>query len=299
MQKPEVSVVIPTYNRGGMVMRALDSVYSQALSASEVIVVDDGSTDSTVAQIQYKYPEVILIQQTNHGVSHARNMGIEAASGQWIAFLDSDDMWYPGKLETQLAYLKQNRQIRICHSDEIWIRNGRRVNPMRKHQKYGGHIFQHCLPRCVISPSSVIIHRSIFSLYGAFDERLPVCEDYDLWLRITANEPVSYISEALLEKYGGHSDQLSQSTWGIDRYRIFSIEKLLLETNLSTIQENHALKELVIKLEIYLAGARRRRKLKEAEEYQTKVNYYRGILASKAAHGSDTNTSNGSILGCA
>ncbi len=288
MQKPEVSVVIPTFNRCDMIIRALDSVYAQHLRPSEIIVVDDGSTDSTVTQIQHRYPEVILIRQANHGVSHARNRGIDAAHGQWIAFLDSDDMWYPRKLEIQLSYLNENRHTKICHSDEIWIRNGKRVNPMKKHQKYGGQIFQHCLPRCVISPSSVIIDRSLFGIYGTFDESLPVCEDYDLWLRIAAQEPVLYISEPLLEKYGGHSDQLSHSTWGIDRYRIFVIERLLLEVKLSPIQKNYALKELMIKLEIYLAGARRRRKLKEVEEYENKVNYYKRVLASRSSHNSRT-----------
>ena len=146
----------------------------------------------------------MFIQQSNAGVSSARNVGIKRASGDWIAFLDSDDEWLPEKLETQMNALYKNPEIKICHTNEIWIRNGTRVNPKKKHEKFGGWIFQKCLPLCCISPSSVIIHKSIFKEIGLFDDSLPACEDYDLWLRITARNPVLYIKDSLLRKYGGH-----------------------------------------------------------------------------------------------
>ncbi len=100
--------------------------------------------------------------------------------------------------------------MRVCHTDEIWIRNGRRVNARKKHGKKGGWIFQHCLPLCAMSPSSIMIHRDVFTALGGFDERLPACEDYDLWLRITARYPVLFTRQPLIEKYGGHDDQLSR-----------------------------------------------------------------------------------------
>ena len=184
---PTVSAIIPTHNRSQTLLRALRSVYSQRIPVNEVIVIDDGSSDDTAARIQAEFPGVNLICQAQNGVSHARNRGIDAAQGEWLAFLDSDDEWLPIKVETQLNAVRNNPSFRICHSNEIWIRNGRRVNPMDKHRKHGGWIFEHCLtPLRHISPSSVLLHRSVVEEFGNFDESLPVCEDYDLWLRLTA-----------------------------------------------------------------------------------------------------------------
>ena len=282
---PTVSAIIPTHNRGQTVLRALRSVYAQRVPVNEVIVVDDGSSDDTAERIQVEFPGVILISQNQHGVSHARNRGIDVARGEWLAFLDSDDEWLPIKIETQLNAVRNNSSSRICHSNEIWIRNGRRVNPMDKHKKYGGWIFEHCLPRCAISPSSVLLHRSAVEEFGSFDESLPVCEDYDLWLRLTATLPVIHIPEPLIKKYGGHTDQLSRSRWGMDRYRIRSLEKLLAAKTLTTAQERQALVELTRKIDIYLAGARRRQRKNEMAVYACKDAFYRGLLASSSLPG--------------
>ena len=282
---PTVSAIIPTHNRGQTVLRALRSIYAQRVPVNEVIVVDDGSSDDTAERIQVEFPGVILISQNQHGVSHARNRGIDAARGEWLAFLDSDDEWLPIKIETQLNAVRNNSSSRICHSNEIWIRNGRRVNPMDKHKKYGGWIFEHCLPRCAISPSSVLLHRSAVEEFGSFDESLPVCEDYDLWLRLTATLPVMHIPEPLIKKYGGHTDQLSRSRWGMDRYRIRSLEKLLAAKTLTTAQERQALVELTRKIDIYLAGARRRQRKNEMAVYACKDAFYRGLLASSSLPG--------------
>ena len=175
-----ISVVLPTYNRLPFLRRALDSVLAQSLSPQEVIVVDDGSTDNTAAAIENEYREVKIFRQDNAGVSAARNTGIKAAVGNWIALLDSDDEWLPTKLEEQIDALEKEDGIRLCHTDEIWIRNGTRVNQMKKHQKEGGQIFARCLPLCCISPSSAMLHRTIFDDMGFFDESLPACEASDL-----------------------------------------------------------------------------------------------------------------------
>ena len=98
---------------------------------------------------------------------------------------------------------------------------------MHKHAKAGGWIYTHCLPLCAISPSAVLIHRSIFDCVGLFNEQLPACEDYDLWLRICARFPVHFIPEPLIIKYGGHDDQLSRRYWGMDRFRIQALEDIL------------------------------------------------------------------------
>ena len=263
-----ISVIVPTYNRVHQLPRALDSILCQSCSPKEIIVVDDGSTDETSALMTSEYPEIVFIQQQNTGVSSARNVGIKRASGDWIAFLDSDDEWLPEKLEIQMKALYENPGEKICHTNEIWIRNGKRVNPKKKHEKFGGWIFQKCLPLCCISPSSVIIHKSIFKEIGLFDYSLPVCEDYDLWLRITARNPVLYIEEPFLIKYGGHEDQLSKKYWGMDRFRIKSLEKIISSRVLSDLDANAAKKILMEKIYIFIQGAQKRGNIKEVKKFK-------------------------------
>ena len=252
-----ISVIIPTYNRAHLLPRCLNSVISQDYAPFEIIVVDDGSTDLTRSLVQRDYPGAKLISQKNKGVSAARNAGINAAKCDWLAFLDSDDAWSPGKLRRQVQAIEKSPDTCIVHTDEIWVRNGIRINQQRKHRKYGGSIFKKCLPLCVISPSSVMIHRRVFDQVGLFDETLPACEDYDLWLRICARMPVLFIHEPLITKYGGHSDQLSTRYWGMDRYRIRSIGKILTEVELETSDRKAAIDTLVGKIRIYLNGAKK------------------------------------------
>ena len=242
-----ISVIIPSYNRAHLLPRCLNSVISQNYAPFETIIVDDGSTDLTRSLVQRDYPDVKLISQTNKGVSAARNAGIHAAKGDWLAFLDSDDTWSRNKLGRQVQVIEKSPGCHIVHTDEIWVRNGVRVSPQRKHRKYGGSIFKYCLPLCVISPSSVMIHRRVFDQVGLFDETLPACEDYDLWLRICARMPVLFIHEPLITKYGGHSDQLSTRYSGMDRYRIRSIDRILNEVELETSDRKAAIDTLVSK----------------------------------------------------
>ena len=263
-----VSVVIPTYNRVCELKRALMSVYCQTHRPHEVIVVDDGSTDNTAELIAQEFTDARYFFQSNKGVSRARNLGISQASGEWIAFLDSDDEWLPTKLAMQIAQLKTNPTMRICHTDEIWIRDGTRVNPMKKHAKFGGWIFQHCLPLCAVSPSSVLIQRALFDEIGLFDETLPACEDYDLWLRICSCLPVLYVDKPLLIKYGGHADQLSRKYWGMDRFRIRALQGVLAMGHLTLDDRNAAMQTLIRKASVYAKGARKRGKFAEAAEYE-------------------------------
>ena len=229
-----ISVVIPTFNRAGFIERALLSVFNQYHKPSEVIVVDNGSTDETVDIIKSDFPQVKLIFEKKRGVSAARNTGIRIAKSKWIAFLDSDDEWHPDKLALQLKELeKPSVAARVLHTDETWVKNGSVVTPKRKHAKQWGDIFESCLKLCCISPSSIMLKKQIFADIGGFDENLPACEDYDMWLRICAIEPVTFLDKKLLFKYGGHDDQLSQKFWGMDRFRIYSIEKLISTSNLS------------------------------------------------------------------
>ncbi len=262
-----ISVVIPTYNRAQFVKEAIASVLEQTYKDFELIVVDDGSTDETPQVLAAYGDKLKVLRQENKGVSAARNAGISAAQGEWIAFLDSDDLWKKQKLEKQVEWLQAHPQVRICHTDEIWIRRGVRVNPMKKHAKPNGWIFEQCLPLCVVSPSSVLIHRSLFEKHGVFDESLPACEDYDLWLRFAAKAPFGFVPEAWLTKRGGHEDQLSQKYWGLDRFRVQSLVKLIRSGTLKPQQLHAAKKMLEEKCQILASGARKRGKLDEAEKY--------------------------------
>ena len=263
-----ISVIVPTFNRRLQLERALRSVFAQTLQPHEVIVIDDGSSDDTYAMLQSKYPQVRYVFQENQGVSKARNKGISLAKYPWMAFLDSDDEWLPEKLQRQIAVLQQYPQYLLCHSEEIWIRRGKRVNAMDKHRKYGGYIYDKCLPLCAISPSSVVIHRELFEHVGLFDESLPACEDYDLWLRICNEHPVLYIDTPLIVKYGGHDDQLSRRYWGMDRFRIQALLKILKERPLSESNYQMTVAMLKEKCAIYIKGALKRGKQSEAVYYQ-------------------------------
>ena len=276
-----ISVVIPTYNRCELMRRALISVFSQTLPPTEVVVIDDGSTDGTSAIIRKEFPAASYYRQENGGVSSARNLGIQHTTGDWLAFLDSDDEWLPDKLVQQAAALAANPEIKVCHTEELWIRNGVRVNPAKKYAKTGGWIFNQCLPLCAMSPSTVMIHRSVFADIGLFDTRLPVCEDYDLWLRITANYPVLLIEEPQIQKYGGHEDQLSQKFWGMDRFRIEALQKIIASGQLSNENQQAAVTMLLKKAEIYLNGVTKRGKTDEVNYYQQLIKCYR-LISSHA-----------------
>jgi glycosyltransferase involved in cell wall biosynthesis len=263
-----ISVIIPTFNRADTLGRALDSVLNQTRAPQEVIVVDDGSTDATRELVTNHPAQPRYLYQANGGVSSARNLGIRAAAGEWLAFLDSDDEWLPGKLAAQIRVLEQEPQCRICHTEEIWVRNGTRVNPMNKHAKSGGRIFLHCLPLCVISPSSAMIQRALLDEVGLFDEGLPACEDYDLWLRICARHPVAFVEEAQIIKYGGHADQLSRRHWGMDRFRIQALEKILEYQGLTEEERSAAILTLTEKAGILANGAEKRGKSEETQRYR-------------------------------
>jgi len=263
---PKVSVIIPTYNRAHILREAIDSVLSQKYNNLELMVVDDGSTDETKEVVSWYIPRLTYIYQERQGVSAARNRGIDLARGNYLAFLDSDDLWLPNKLYLQMEFMENNPKALICYTEEIWIRRGVRVNPMKKHKKYSGMIFEHCLPLCTISPSSALITRSLLKEIGGFDEGLKVCEDYDLWLRISARYPIYLIDTPLIIKRGGHADQLSKKMNGQDHFRIKALVKLLKDNCLSPHQRELAWKELKRKCEIYGKGCIKRGREEEGEK---------------------------------
>lgn len=260
-----ISVVIPVFNRRELVGRAISSVLGQTRPPHEIIVVDDASGDGTADLVRRRFPDVVLLEnRRNRGVSHARNLGVRRAEGDWIAFLDSDDEWLAGKLERQIALLSEKPEVPLCHCEEIWVRNGVRVNPRRKHRKRGGDLFMDCLALCVISPSAALLRRELFDALGGFDESLPACEDYDLWLRICARHEVGFVPQPLLVKYGGHADQLSRRYWGMDRFRVAALKRLLDREKLDAARREAVVETMIGRLEILEHGARKRGRNAEA-----------------------------------
>jgi glycosyltransferase involved in cell wall biosynthesis len=258
MNRVNISVVIPAYNRVDLLPRALDSVLLQTLAPGQVVVVDDGSDDTTREMVAENYPGIDYIYQQNKGVSAARNTGIQAAGGDWVALLDSDDAWLPEKL-LQQAHALERGSYKVCHTNETWIRDGVRVNQMTKHEKHGGWIYPHCLPLCAMSPSSVLLSRAALNDVGLFNESLPACEDYDMWLRLCSRYQVLLVDEPLVTKYGGHEDQLSRKYWGMDRFRIQSLENMLIKGSLGSSDYSLTLEMLLRKLRILRGGAIRHR----------------------------------------
>ncbi len=264
-----VSVVIPARDRAWCLPRALRSVLAQSWRPAEIIVVDDGSLDSTRRLIHSGFPEVRYLVQPASGVSRARNLGIESARQPWIALLDSDDAWLPGKLARQWQTLQRTPRL-LAHTDEIWLRHGKPLRQPRhlREARADGWVFEHCLERCAISPSSALFHKSLWRQVGGFDERLPACEDYDFWLQITCRHPVLYLGEPLLIKHGGHADQLSRRIPALDRFRIQALLKLLGRDDLADDARRAALAALLRKANIVAQGALKRGKIRQASQYQ-------------------------------
>ena len=264
---PLISVIIPTFNRWPLVGEAVESVLGQSVSNFELIVVDDGSTDGTAKELARFGSRLHFFATPRGGVAAARNFGVSRARGRYLAFLDSDDLWRPRKLEVQTSFFEQHPEVQVCQTEEIWIRNGIKVNSKFIHQKPSGDIFARSLELCLVSPSAVMMTKELFDRLGGFDETFPVCEDYDLWLRIAANHSVALIPEPLVIKRGGHDDQLSRSTWGMDRYRVEALRKVL-RSDIGGARRLAALEVLRRKVTILARGARKRGKEREAAQYE-------------------------------
>ena len=256
---PLVSVIIPTYNRADLVRQALASVKAQTYRDFEIVVVDDGGTDGTFEALAAGRELRVLRHPGRRGVAAARNLGVAAARGEWLAFLDSDDLWLPDKLARQIFLLEGQPELLICQTEETWVRRGVRVNKPATHRKMAGRIFLPSLARCMISPSAVILNRRLLQDHGAFDATLPAAEDYDLWLRLTWRYEVGLVDEPLVIKRGGHPDQLSRQ-WGIDRFRIRALVKLLAEPDLPEAYARAARQMLAAKCAIYAQGCDKRGK---------------------------------------
>ncbi len=272
---PLFSVVIPSYNRKNFLKKSIDSVLNQNIGDYELVVVDDGSTDSSILLVaDYRGKGLTYIRTSNLGVSHARNTGIQNSRGSYIAFLDSDDCWESSKLEHVLESINNFSDIDLFHTEETWFKNEKLLNQKKKHRKPDGHVYKKCLPLCCIGMSTLVVKKSLFTKIGMFDETMPVCEDYDFFLRATLENKVKLIPLSLTIKDGGRVDQLSNQP-GLDKYRIYALEKMLNSRHLSGENLELTISELEKKCTIYAKGSEKRGKIVEAKKYWDKLKYYR------------------------
>ncbi|MFP4082855.1 MAG: glycosyltransferase family 2 protein [Candidatus Aminicenantes bacterium] len=273
-----ISIIIPSYNRSSFLAEAVQSVIDQNYLRSpcpefEILVIDDGSTDSTKEVVESFGNRVKYHFQQHRGISAARNLGLDLAQGDYVAFLDSDDLWKEKKLSAQMSFMTAFPQAKVSYTEEIWIRRGVFVNPKKKHRKYSGWIFDKVLPLCLISLSSALFKKEVFEETGKFDESLPACEDYDFGLRIAHRYPAYLLSSPLIIKRGGHPDQLSRKYWGMDRFRVQALEKALL-LDLTADQEKMVKREIVKKCGILVQGFKKRGKESEALKYGALIKKY-------------------------
>lgn len=265
-----ISIIIPTYNRGDFILRAVNSVFQQIYINYELIVIDDGSTDNTHSLLAplIESKKIKYYKQENLGVSVARNNGVKLSTGELITFLDSDDEWLPIKLQEQVNFLSTNSQFRIVYGEEIWIRNGIRVNQKAIHKKSGGKIFQACVEQCLIAPSSVILQRSLFEEMGGFDENFQVCEDYDLWLKISSLYEIGFLTTPIIIKHGGHSDQLSSKYIAMDFWRLKSLSNIIKIRNLEILDKETVKKSIKRRGNILMQGYLKHNNLKDYQRVE-------------------------------
>ncbi len=260
---PEISVIIPTHNRRAMLREALASVGAQRDASFEVIVVDDGSTDGTWQDLcghdlSTHFDDLRVIRTERRGPAAARNRGIAIARGRLIALLDSDDLWKPEKLARQSLFMRNHPDCLISQTGETWMRNGRRVNPGRRHRKRSGDIFIDSLRTCLVSPSAAVLRRELLDAVGGFDEDMAACEDYDLWLRTLARHEVGLLDEPLTVRRAGHPGQLSATVAALDRFRILALAKLLADASLDAARRTAVAAVMAEKCLVYGKGLARR-----------------------------------------
>lgn len=265
---PLVSVIIPTHDRLALLMEAIGSVRAQRYAPVELIVVDDGSTDGTWERLRAE-PGLRPLRIDHTGRPGAvRNAGVAVATGDYLAFLDSDDLWMPDKLALQMELLRERPEVPIVHSRELWLRDGHPVSQAGQRHRRSGWLFADAVRKCIVGPSTVVLHRAVLRAVGGFREDLEIAEDYELWLRVTARFPVAYCDRPLVTKRAGHGDQLSERYGQIERFRIDALAPLVAADHWAEPERSIARRELARKCLIHAAGARKRGRAVEAARYE-------------------------------
>ncbi len=269
-----ITAIIPVFNRQEVIERSIRSVLAQTRLPLELLVVDDASTDRTCEIVERCFASHqtsvlcrLIRLEKNQGVSNARNLAAREAQGSWLAFLDSDDEWLPEKLAWQWQKHEENALWPLIHGEEIWIRRGTFVNQKKIHKKSGGDQFERSLQLCVISPSATLLKKSVFFELGGFDNDFPVCEDYDLWLKLTSLYEIGFVDLPIIKKYGGHEDQLSHAYRAMDYWRVLSQMRIYkLRPELSSQKKQTLLQCVLEKSAVLLAGFEKHKNLEHYEE---------------------------------
>lgn len=250
-----LGVIIPVYNRYFSLRDAIESVFLQSIKPSEIIIINDGSSFNYTDYLSSYLPKIRLINlSSNMGVSYARNAGIKASNSEYIAFLDSDDLFLSKKLEYQLNFMLENN-YKISHTDEFWYRKDRWVNQCKTNVRYGGFILDKILDKCRVSPSSLMVHKSVFQDF-LFNENLKVCEDYEFCLRTACKYEIGYLNKKLIIKRAVEENSLSAGIKHIESIRLDILKNFYKEYEKVISNENKSavLKEISRKEEIVKSG---------------------------------------------
>ncbi len=271
MKTTIVSVIIPVFERYERFIEAVESVLRQTFKDFELIVIDDGSKDQRIEWFSLSSGAKYIRIEHSGKPGFVRNRGVEIARGEYIAFLDSDDMWNLKKLEIQLSFMKKN-SFRISHTKELWVKNGKLISQKKQKHKREGDIFKDALKKCIVGPSTVMMERSLFEEFGGFREDLEIAEDYELWLRILSKYEIGYINTLLTIKRAGNWPQLSEKYGQIEIFRIEGLKKLIEEKFFQGGKMELAKKELLRKINIYMRGLIKRNKQEEYKKWEQYLN---------------------------
>jgi glycosyltransferase involved in cell wall biosynthesis len=234
---PRVSITIPTFNCARFLGRAIDSALAQTYGDYEIVVVDDGSTDDTREVLARFGDKIRYVYQANGGLSSARNLALSHAAGEFVAYLDADDLWYPHRLETQVAFLDAHEECGFVHSDVTIIDEADRVIHRRFNAENGrevpeGHCTLNLLRRCHVQIPTVLERRACIERVGNFDGRLKTAQDYLHWIRIAMDGmAIGYIAEPLA-MYRRTTSSLSSSPRRVLDDYVIIFEELLADPSL-------------------------------------------------------------------
>lgn len=225
---PLVSVIIPTYNRAHLISQSIESVLNQTFKDYEIIVVNDGSTDNTKELLSTRYGEKILYigKKKNKGLSAARNTGIEASRGKYIAILDDDDEWLPHKLEMQIDLMHKNQSLGLVYCGYYEVNRYSEVIREIKATRRG-YVFSNLLcGNCIVPASAALVKREVFFKTGYFDENLSSCEDWDMWLRVSQSYEVDFVDQPLV-KYKIHDYNMHKNLLIMEKSTFSVLNKYL------------------------------------------------------------------------
>jgi len=281
-ENPLVSAIIPVYNRPDHIVEAVRSVLDQTWRPLELIVGDDGSDDMThtavaslTEEANMKGIRLKLLDLEHVGCPGAvRNSCAAEAEGRYLAFLDSDDLWLPEKIARQMTLFLEDEACLIAHTREEWNRKGRVVSQAGMKHRRSGDLFTDALKKCIIGPSTVMIRRDYYLESGGFRADLEIAEDYEYWLRVTAEHPVAYLEEPLTVKRAGHNDQLSEKYGQIEIFRIRGLKDLVDRTFFQGWKQESAARELSRKCLVYGRGCMKRDKAEEGQVYLDQAGFY-------------------------